>query len=1073
MPRYLLLLFFLTAGLCAPVAADELAPDIQRLETIRSLSEKASFPDETSKTDVLRILDEALAALKKAAAVKAQKKELQSTLAKADFEVASHLSLPKQYPVLNDLALKKAPLAELESREQALEQDRTLHQQQLRELEAELARWAGGGRQVAQELKRIRSDLERLGDGSLPSVAAPVIRVDEATDILKASRKILLEAQADLMSLQLANVDRLMRLTEARRKAEEVQLSAINKEYERVSQEILRRRELSARSLAQDLDKEPTGKESLEAEIAGVLREINAVSSYRASLSRRLDEQRRAFERLQQYVSAAPESAVLTGLLRRWVAETRDDMMTPPKALGALLQEAAERHLQLQLELRSESGMDEQERTLRERLSSHLSELMAETRRAMEVKEQFERFLVHSQQFVNRHLLWRRVNDLGSLVSAKSWSHFGDTVWSGLETFLVSRANRISNETIGGLFLLLLGQVLLILSQVRIKSRIKAMGRDARKIRTDFMSLTWRSLFLSGLLALRWPGLLAIVGLLAQAYGGEGGRAWAVGMLNAAAVGYLLEFLGALAIEDGVGHRHFKWHRNTREAIRLLASRFSVPLALGFGLLAGAKEITQYDDFVIPELAGVFLFHGFLWAAGLRLWRFRKTQDMEITLPLWLLVFVGTSAGLMAAAAMGYLYAVAEISIKWWYTLLFITVGLLLRELAKRVIFISRRRVKFEEAMRRLEERRAKAEESETGPVSEPEIPIEEQMADVDLVSRQANKLLTTSILVLVMFGIWWIWADMLPALQGLLDYALPLTVMRDVNGVVQATALTVGDLMLALFLIVATVMVARNLPGLIEMALLNYSDMDYGLRYAVVSLFRYAIWLIGISIIATSVGFRWSEIQWLVAAIGVGLGFGLQEIVANFVSGLVLLFERPIRVGDTVTLDTVSGVVSKIRIRATTITTFDRQEYLVPNKDLIVGRLINWTLSDRLNRLKIEVGVAYGSDVEKATAILLDIVRKEPDVLSEPKPDVLFVGFGDNALLLRVRFFYDNLDLRWELQTRISQKIYKRFNEEGIVIAFPQRDVHLDTSKPMQIEIMGSGARAKGGEAPEGDAKA
>ncbi|RMH45386.1 MAG: potassium transporter, partial [Gammaproteobacteria bacterium] len=339
----------------------------------------------------------------------------------------------------------------------------------------------------------------------------------------------------------------------------------------------------------------------------------------------------------------------------------------------------------------------------------------------------------------------------------------------------------------------------------------------------------------------------------------------------------------------------------------------------------------------------------------------------------------------------------------------------------------------------------------------EPEIKIEEQFADVDLVSQQANRLLTTGVLVVAMIGLWMIWQDFFPALRSSLDYALPLTVMREVDGVMQATPLTTADLLFALVMIMVTVVIARNLPGFVEMLLLNNSRMDHGLRYAIVTLVRYSIWMIGISVIATSIGFRWSEIQWLVAAIGVGLGFGLQEIVANFVSGLVLLFERPIRVGDTVTLDTVSGVVSKIRIRATTITTFDRQEYLVPNKDLITGRMINWTLSDRINRLKIEVGVAYGSDLNQATEILLDIARNHPMVMEEPKSDVLFVAFGDNAIILQLRVFYDNLEKRWEITNAIGYEIYQRFNKAGIVIAYPQRDVHLDVTGPIPVKVLPS----------------
>ena len=131
----------------------------------------------------------------------------------------------------------------------------------------------------------------------------------------------------------------------------------------------------------------------------------------------------------------------------------------------------------------------------------------------------------------------------------------------------------------------------------------------------------------------------------------------------------------------------------------------------------------------------------------------------------------------------------------------------------------------------------------------------------------------------------------------------------------------------------------------------------------------------------------------------GLGLGFGLQEIFANFVSGLIILFERPIRVGDTVTVGSISGVVSRIRIRATWITGFDRKELVVPNKEFVTTQLVNWSLSDAVSRVEIKVGIAYGSDTERAIELLQDAADANPDVLRDPAPSVLFLGFGESSL--------------------------------------------------------------------------
>jgi potassium efflux system protein len=175
-----------------------------------------------------------------------------------------------------------------------------------------------------------------------------------------------------------------------------------------------------------------------------------------------------------------------------------------------------------------------------------------------------------------------------------------------------------------------------------------------------------------------------------------------------------------------------------------------------------------------------------------------------------------------------------------------------------------------------------------------------------------------------------------------------------------------------------------------------------------------------------------------------VGIGFGLQEIVANFISGLIILFERPIRVGDAVTVGEISGTVSRIQIRATSITSWDRKELLVPNKEFIVGRLVNWTLSDQILRVDIPVGIAYGSDTEKATEVLLRVAKENPKVLDDPPPTVLFLSFGASSLDFELRAFSPDLQSFLPLRHELHMAVDRAFREAGIEIAFPQRDIHV-----------------------------
>ena len=198
----------------------------------------------------------------------------------------------------------------------------------------------------------------------------------------------------------------------------------------------------------------------------------------------------------------------------------------------------------------------------------------------------------------------------------------------------------------------------------------------------------------------------------------------------------------------------------------------------------------------------------------------------------------------------------------------------------------------------------------------------------------------------------------------------------------------------------------------------------------------------------------EWNKLQWLVAALSVGLGFGLQEIFANFISGLIILFERPVRIGDVVTIGNLSGTVSRIRIRATTITDFDRKEIIVPNKTFITGQLVNWSLSDTVTRVTIRVGVGYGSDLELVRRLLLQIAQHNPRVLREPNPMVYFLNFGESTLDHELRIHVRELGDRNPAIDEINREIDRQFKEHGIEIAFRQLDVFIKNVSGQQLHI-------------------
>jgi potassium efflux system protein len=264
-------------------------------------------------------------------------------------------------------------------------------------------------------------------------------------------------------------------------------------------------------------------------------------------------------------------------------------------------------------------------------------------------------------------------------------------------------------------------------------------------------------------------------------------------------------------------------------------------------------------------------------------------------------------------------------------------------------------------------------------------------------------------------------------------------------------------DLMMAVALVFGTLTVSARLPGLLQLTVLERIPMDHGGRQAIAILVRYSVTLIGLLVACQMLHISWISVQWLAAAMTVGLGFGLQEIFANLVSGLIILFERPIRLGDLVTVGTVTGNVTRMQMRATTITDFDRREMIVPNKTFITDNVINWTLSDPISRVVLPVGVAYGTDVQKTQAILLRIARRCALVMNEPPPSTLFRGFGDSTLNIELRVFIPKRDFYTEVVNELNNAIIREFSRYKIEIAFPQRDLHIrsvETLRPLVASL-------------------
>ena len=257
------------------------------------------------------------------------------------------------------------------------------------------------------------------------------------------------------------------------------------------------------------------------------------------------------------------------------------------------------------------------------------------------------------------------------------------------------------------------------------------------------------------------------------------------------------------------------------------------------------------------------------------------------------------------------------------------------------------------------------------------------------------------------------------------------------------SSPLLLYDVLLAAFVGLLVSLVVKNVPGLLEFTVMRRFAFDAGAKYAFSTIARYTVIIVGIGIVTGILGVEWNKVQWLAAALTFGIGFGLQEIFANFASGLILLLDRSVRVGDAVTVGDLSGRVAQIQMRATTITLWDRSEMIVPNKEFITSKLVNWTLSYPETRVDVKVGVDYESDTDLVRRVLLEIAHANPNVLQQPAPQVFLTQFADSAILFELQVFclyeYGRLVLLNELHTAVLNE----FRKHGISMPFPQLDVH------------------------------
>lgn len=267
----------------------------------------------------------------------------------------------------------------------------------------------------------------------------------------------------------------------------------------------------------------------------------------------------------------------------------------------------------------------------------------------------------------------------------------------------------------------------------------------------------------------------------------------------------------------------------------------------------------------------------------------------------------------------------------------------------------------------------------------------------------------------------------------------------------------TIGKAVIALGILLVGMILSKIMMQMVGNRLIAKTPLKRNTALAIQKVFTYAAYVLVLLFALRMVNIPLAAFAFLGGAIAIGVGFGAQNIINNFISGFIIMTERPISIGDLIEVDSMLGEVEEIGARCTRVRTGENIHILVPNSTLLERNITNWTLSDQKIRTKVTVGVIYGSPVETVRSLLLKAARENDRVLEAPEPFVLFSDFGDNALIFDVYFWISikRVIERKTIESSVRFRIDDLFREAEIVIAFPQRDIHLDTMKPLEFKIL------------------
>ncbi|WP_447888201.1 miniconductance mechanosensitive channel MscM [Serratia fonticola] len=983
----------------------------------------------------------------------------------------------------------------LQTSSQLLEQARLLQQEQdrTREISDSLSQLP----QQQTEARRALTEVQRRLQAQVNNQTTPLALAQLALLQAEAAARKAKVDELDLAQLSANNRQELARMRadvyKTRHEKIDVQLQALrnnlNSQRQREAERALEKTEQLAEQngdLPASLRKQLQINRELSAALNDQAQQMDLISSQQRQAAAQTLQVRQALSTIIEQSQWLSASTALGETLRAQVAILPE--MPKPRQLDSAMADLRVQRLNFEnqleslpqraKELKQDDGspltsaqqriVDAQLRTQRELLNSLLSGCDTQILELTKLKvanTQLVDALNEIQDAAHRYLFW--VPDVSPITLSYPLNVAQDltrvlsldtlTQLSGAFVMMVT-----SRETLIPLF----GAVLLVIFSISSRKHYHAFLARASsrvgKVTQDEFLLTLRTVFWSILVALPLPVLWAALGFgLQNAWPYPVAVAIGEGVTATLPVLWICMISAAFAHPQGLFIVHFGWPvKQVSRAMRYyqMSIWLIVPLIMALITFDNLNDREFANTlgrlcFILLCLA-LALVTNSLKRAGIPLYLDNKgSGENLINTALWGLLL---SAPLIAALAstVGYLttaqklLARLETSVAIWFLLLVIY------HIIRRWMLIQRRRIAFDRAKQRRADilaQRAKGEEESTHTPNSIEgaIEVDETEIDLDAISAQSLRLVRSILTMVALVSLIVLWSEIHSAF-GFLENIKLWDVNSTVNGIDIAQPITLGALLIAILVLIVTMQLVRNLPALLELAVLQHLDLTPGTGYAITTITKYLLLLFGAILSFSWIGIEWSKLQWVVTALSVGLGFGMQEIFSNFISGLIILFEKPIRIGDTVTIRNLTGTVTKINTRATTISDWDRKEIIVPNKAFITEQFINWSLSDTLTRVVLTVPAPAEANTEEVTKILINSAERCSLVLDNPTPEAYLVDLQQGIQIFELRIYAAEMGHRMPLRHEIHQLILAGYREHGITLPYPPFQVRTETLSRM-----------------------